>query len=135
MYNLAVIQSLLKKISQAPLSGIPLDLLERLYNMLLGLQLENEKDFSQEFKRLLVHVLDLLDQEMVNRKQSLDLLTHQLIANPAVVEFSIMQMSLFEVLEALKRRSEIQSPELRQQFANMLDRRLVELSSLTMPAN
>ena len=101
--------------------------MEHLYYVLLSFQLENEDDFSDEFNELLTDVLDLLEKQLNCKMKNLPQLRKRMIKDPAEVELILTKMDLYEVLQAEKRGKRLKSRELRQQFANMITRRLEDI--------
>ena len=97
--------------------------------------MQNEEDFDDEFHQLLKNLLEALETSLLRRDKKLCNLKRKLIDDPAAIELILSHMNLHEVLVAEQRGKRLKSPELRQQFANMIERTLEELCERTTDAN
>lgn len=122
-----VLQKLFTEFLKEPVESMSQQKMERLYYLLLSFQLENQDDFSDEFNEQLTKVLDLLERELNCKMKDLPYLRKKMIEDPSEVELILSGMDLLEVLRAEQRGKRLRSPELRQQFANMITRRLEDI--------
>ncbi len=122
-----VLQKLFEKFLKKPVKSLSHKKMEHLYYILLSFQLENEDDFSDDFNELLTEVLDFLEAKLMCKMKNLPQLRKRMINDPAEVELLLTKMDLYEVLRAEQRGKRLRSPELRQQFANMITRRLEDI--------
>lgn len=122
-----VLQKLFEKFLKKPVKSMSHKKMEHLYYILLSFQLENKDDFSEDFNELLTEVLDFLEAKLMCKMKSLPQLRKRMIKDPAEVELLLTKMDLLEVLRAEQRGKRLRSPELRQQFANMITRRLEDI--------
>ena len=122
-----VLQRLFEKFLKKPVKSLSQQKMEHLYYILLSFQLENEDDFSEDFNELLTEVLDFLEAKLMCKLKNLPQLRKRMIKDPAEVELLLTKMDLYEVLRAEQRGKRLRSPELRQQFANMITRRLEDI--------
>lgn len=118
-----------------PIETLTYRKIEHLYETLLDFELQNEEDFDDEFHQLLKNLLDVLETSLLNRDKQLHNLKRKLIDDPAAIELILSRMNLHEVLVAEQRGKRLKSPELRQQFANMIERTLEEICEKTADAN
>jgi Rad3-related DNA helicase len=127
----ATIEDLLRKFMQTPVERLSYQRAERLYATLLSFQLDNEEDFDEEFYQILEDVLNALQRYLLRKERSLPNLRRRLVEDPSSVELILSEMNFSEVLEAEKRGKKLKSPELREQFYNMITRTLEELCMKT----
>lgn len=129
------LQRLMEQFLAMPIETLTYRKIEHLYETLLDFELQNEEDFDDEFHQLLKNLLDVLETSLLNRDKQLHNLKRKLIDDPAAIELILSRMNLHEVLVAEQRGKRLKSPELRQQFANMIERTLEEICEKTADAN
>ena len=129
------LQRLMEQFLAMPIETLTYRKIEHLYITLLDFELQNEEDFDDEFHQLLKNLLDALETSLLRRDKQLCNLKRKLIDDPAAIELILSHMNLHEVLVAEQRGKRLKSPELRQQFANMIERTLEELCERTTDAN
>lgn len=129
------IQALLQEFMVTRIDKLTYKKVESWFEKLVDFRTDHGEEFDEEFCQMLDGAINTLQQSLFNRDKDLKNLKQRLVEDPSAVEMILSHMNLPELVVAEAQGKRLRSPELRQQFANMIERTLEEICEKTADAN
>ena len=121
------IQALLQEFMVTRIDKLTYQKVESWFEKLVDFRMDHGEEFDEEFCQMLDEAINALQQSLINRDKDLKNLKQRLVEDPSAVEMILSHMNLPELVVAEAQGRRLRSPELRQQFANMIFRVMEDL--------